>query len=164
MHSIGGICFSILSFHRTVKMNEGRTTFKHDPRRLSTCLLNRSKKWWIATTATKVGSVVVGALSVILFPTFKLTAILLFLLYVASEVFAWRTDSFKGSAQSVLRKLDFWDSFGWPISREEMSDLIVGCPARLRKQIPPPGEDDYFSSGESPGATRALENLQESSW
>jgi len=143
---------------------DSKTPFLHDPRKLGRCLLNRSNRWWVATTVAKIGSVVFGALSVILFPTFRITAVLLFILYLASELFAWRSDSFKASAQSVLRKLDYLDSFGWPITREEMSDLVIACPKRLRRTIPPPGADYYFSSTEHAGKERALENLQESSW
>jgi hypothetical protein len=85
--------------------------------------------------------------------------------YVASELSAWRTDSFKGSAEAILRKLDFRESFGWGISRDEMADLVVDCPARLRRSIPPPADEDrYFASHEDLGAAKALENLQESSW
>jgi hypothetical protein len=144
--------------------SSAQASFLHDPRKLGSCLLSRSKRWWIATTATKIGSVVLGALSVIFFPKFKLTAVIVFVLYVTSELFAWRSDSFKALAQAVLRKLDFRDSFGWQITGEEMSDLIVGCPTRLRRTIPPPGDDDYFSSKNDVGPVRALQNLQESSW
>ncbi len=45
-----------------------------------------------------------------------------------------------------------------------MSDLIVDCPARLRRRIPPQNDDDYFASTEVAGSSRALDNLQESSW
>ncbi len=138
--------------------------FQHDPRKLVDCLSERAKRWWGATAVIKVFSVSLGAISVLLFPGFKSAAVIIFLLFIAAELAAWRSDSFKSSAQAVLRKLDFSDSFGWGISREEMSDLIVDCPSRLRKRIPPQADDDYFASAEPIGARRSLDNLQESSW
>lgn len=138
--------------------------FQHDPRKLVDCLSRRAKRWWGATAAIKTFAVIFGAISVLIFPNFKSSAVIVFLLYIASELSTWRSDAFKGTAQAVLRKLDFSNSFDWPISAEEMSDLIVDCPSRLRKRIPPQMDDDYFASGEVAGSKRALDNLQESSW
>jgi hypothetical protein len=141
-----------------------RARFQHDPRKLVDCLSERAKRWWGVTALIKVCSVSLGTLSVLIFPSFKSSAVIVFLLYIASELATWRSDVFKGSAQAVLRKLDFSDSFGWEISRAEMSDLIVDCPSRLRRKIPPETDDDYFTSSEPVGTNRSLDNLQESSW
>ena len=138
--------------------------FKHDLRKLVDCLLDRAKKWWIVSSVSRIVSIIAGAMSVLLFPGFKPAAVIIFLVYIVSDVAAWRSDQFKGFAQSVLRKLDFRNSFGWPISGEEMSDLIVDCPTRLRRRIPPPSDDGYFASNEAVGTARALDNLQEASW
>lgn len=138
--------------------------FQHDPRKLVDCLSERAKRWWGATAVIKLFTVIFGAISVLIFPNFKPSVVIVFLLYIASELSTWRSDVFKGSAQAVLRKLDFNNSFAWPISGEEMSDLIVDCPARLRRRIPPQSDDDYFASTEVVGSRRALDNLQESSW
>lgn len=138
--------------------------FQHDPRKLVDCLSERAKRWWGVTAVIKVSSVTLGTLSVLLFPSFKSSAVIVFLLYIASELATWRSDVFKSSAQAVLRKLDFSDSFGWAISRAEMSDLIVDCPSRLRRKLPPEGDDNYFASSEPVGINRSLDNLQESSW
>jgi hypothetical protein len=138
--------------------------FQHDPRKLVDCLSERAKRWWGATAVIRICAVILGGLSVLVFPKFKSAAVIVFILYIASEFATWRSDAFKSSAQAILRKLDFGDSFGWVISREEMSDLIVNCPARLRRRIPPQVDDDYFASSESAGPKRALDNLQESSW
>ncbi|MGB9180216.1 MAG: hypothetical protein WCB68_13370 [Pyrinomonadaceae bacterium] len=138
---------------------------RHDPRKLVGCLFNRAKKWWIASLLCKVGSIAVGAINVLIFPDVKSGAVAVFLIYVFSEIATWRSDSFKGTAESVLRKLDFKDAFGWDISLADMADLVMNCPASIRRIIPPPEDsDNYFASAENVGATRAIENLQESSW
>jgi hypothetical protein len=137
----------------------------HDIREFVGALFRRAKRWWIGSLACKVGSILVGALSVLLFPDLKSGAVFVFLIYIISEVSTWRSDYFKGTAEAVLRKLDFRDSFGWEISRAEIADLIMNCPASIRRRIPPPtGVDNYFASKEVPGAARAIENLQESAW
>ena len=138
--------------------------FKHDPRRLVDCLFSRAKRWLILVNLSRACSVLLGITSAFLFSTWTLTPVVVFMLYVLSEVATWRSEAFKRSAETVLRKLDFWDSFAWEISSEEMSDFVIDCPSRLRKKIPPPAADDYFASREEPGPTRALENLQESAW
>lgn len=141
-----------------------RPRFQHDPRKLVDCLSERAKRWWGVTALIKVCSVTLGTVSVLVFPSFKSSAVIIFFLYIASELATWRSDVFKSSAQAVLRKLDFSDSFGWEISRAEMSDLVVDCPSRLRRKLPPEGDDDYFTSSEPVGTNRSLDNLQESTW
>lgn len=146
----------------TVNVAQG---LRHDPRKLVGCLFQRAKNWWVAALACKFGSIAIGAINVLIFPSAKFGAVLVFLIYVFSEIATWRSDSFKGTAESVLRKLDFRDSFGWEISRAEMADMVMNCPASIRRSLQPPeGSDNYFASIEKAGATRAIENLQESSW
>src|SRR5687767_4768113 len=105
-------------------MTEIRPKFKHDPRRLVNCLFKRAKRWLILVNVSKTCSVLLGVISALSFPNWPLTPVLVFLLYVLAELSTWRSESFKRSAEAVLRKLDFWNSFGWEISNEEMSDLI----------------------------------------
>lgn len=138
---------------------------KHDPRKLLDALLKRTKKWWGAALLCKVGVMLLGALNVFIFPNVRYGSLVVTFIYVASELCQWRSDSFKGLAQSLQRKVDFRNSFGWEISGAEMSDLLMDTPANIWRPIPPPGaKDDYFASQEAPGATRAIENLQESAW
>jgi hypothetical protein len=128
------------------------------------CLFVRSRGWWIISNASRASSIVAGVASVLVFPKFEASAIIIFLLYVLSELSSWRSDAFKRSAEAVLRKLDFRDSFGWEITHEEMSDLVVDCPSRLRRRVPPPTDDNYFASKQTVGVVKGLENLQESAW
>src|SRR5437763_321596 len=108
---------------------------RHDPRLLGSCLFGRAKNWWIASLTCKVGSIVVGAVNVLLFPNAKFGAVAVFLIYAAAELSTWRSETFKGMAEAIKRKLDFSDSFGWEISGIEMADLVMDCPPKLRKRI-----------------------------
>lgn len=138
---------------------------KHDPRKLLDALFARTKNWWGAALLCKLGLVLLGALNVFLFPNVRYGSVMITLVYVTSELCQWRSDVFKGSAQSLQRKVDFRNSFGWEISGAEMSDLLMDTPAKIRRKIPPLStKDEYFASQEPPGATRAIENLQESAW
>lgn len=138
---------------------------KHDPRKLLDALFVRTKAWWGAALLCKVGVVLLGALNIFVFPGVRYGSLVLTLFYITSELCQWRSDSFKGSAQSLQRKVDFRNSFGWEISGAEMSDLLMDTPAKIWRRIPPPvARDDYFASEEAPGVTRAIENLQESAW
>ncbi len=65
--------------------------FQHDPRKLVDCLSERAKRWWGATAVIKVCSVSLGAISVLLFPGFKSAAVIIFLLFIAAELAAWRS-------------------------------------------------------------------------
>ncbi len=54
--------------------------FQHDPRKLVNCLAERAKRWWGATAVMKVFAVIFGAISVLVFPNFKPSAVIVFLL------------------------------------------------------------------------------------
>ncbi len=87
------------------------------------------------------------------------------MLAMIADWLAWRSDTNKGTAEALLRKLDGRDSFGWPISRAELSDLLMRSPSKVDKLVVAKAlSEEYFASEEPPGTLRALENLQESAW
>jgi len=137
---------------------------QHDPRKIADMLFVRANSFWLLALACKSVSVLLGALLVLLFPNAKFSYLPITVVYILGEIFSWRSDNFKSAAQTILRKLDFRDSFGWEISGEEMSDIIMSLPSKIRKSIPQLSPDNYFASSADPGPTRALENLQESAW
>ena len=86
-------------------------------------------------------------------------------LTILSEISMFASDIKKGTAESIRRKLDAADSLGWPISKVEISDLLVNTPARYTDRLIKAGdESEWFASTESIGVQRALENIQESAW
>jgi hypothetical protein len=141
------------------------TALKHDPRKLCNAYFSLAKRWWGAALLCKLCVIIVGAL-IIWFSVFsKFTPFLAFALTITSEWFAWRSDRAKSIAESLLRKLDYRDSFGWEISKSELSDLLARTSTKLRKRIPPEGERaDYFASRDVVGSCRAAQNVQESAW
>lgn len=138
---------------------------KHQSRALSQALYDLSKKWWWSGIASKLGIFFVGTIIVFWSPGLKYGAVLIFLIYLASELCLLRSDAIKGLAETILRKLDFEEAFDWKITGAEMSDYVMRSPVRLRRTLPiSPREENYFASSEGFGTVRAAENVLESSW
>jgi hypothetical protein len=108
---------------------------------------------------------VVGILAVFI-PNFaSITPLFVLVLAIAAEFLSWRSDTHKGKAEAWLRKLDGLDSFGWQISKAELSDLLVQSPIKIDNLVMEEAlKQAYFASQETQGTQRALENLQESAW
>lgn len=108
----------------------------------------------------KAGVFVAGVAVVVFALSWTLAPFLVAVLAGAAELVMWRSDYLKGEAESIHRKLDFEDSFGWPVSEHELRDLW----ARLKDGRALPREGNYFASKSDPGTERALQNLRESCW
>lgn len=83
----------------------------------------------------------------------------------AAELAMWKSDKVKGVAESLHRKLDLENSFGWPITNAEISDILARTSCNLDhlsqdQQI----GSNFFASKHEPGPGRAIANLQESAW
>lgn len=146
-------------------MTDSTGKLKHDPRKLCNAYFSIAKRWWGAALLCKLSVIVIGALVVWLSILSKPAPFVIFILTVISEWLLWRSDKAKGIAESLLRKLDFRDSFGWEISKAEISDILARASAKIRSSIPPEGEQEtYFANVNERGPNRALKNIQESAW
>lgn len=134
-------------------------------RDISEYFFDKSKRWWNATWYLKLAAFAFGLFTT-LFPSFSLAGIFLVAtVSFASEVCNILSNKYKGSAESLRRKLDFCDSFGWEISNIETADVVVKLPQKIQMKILACTDpDDYFASRENSGTRRAMQNLQESSW
>ncbi len=155
------------SEERSRSMDEERETFRHDPRALSRRLFDRAKRLWGLALLLQLGVFALG-LALTFSPGSGWAGFLLavsLVLSVGSEIVTLRYETAKGNAESLLRKLDFRNSFGWGLTKAEMRDFLAQSPARLTKGLTTEelGEE-YFASSEGMGARRALENVQESAW
>lgn len=141
------------------------TRLRHDPRKLCNTYFSLAKWWWGAALLCKASVILISAAVIWFSVLSKFSPFLAFALTLTSEFFAWRSDRAKSIAETLLRKLDYRDSFGWEISKSELSDVLARASAKLRKRIPPEEErEDYFASKDSVSAVRALRNVQESAW
>lgn len=138
---------------------------KQNPRALCQVYFTLAKRWARFSFICKLVGFLVGVLTVMipLVPTYA--PVLVFVLAVLADWLAWRSDAYKGIAEALLRKLDGHDSFGWALSKAELSDLLMRSPLGADKLVVAKGlSGEYFASKEPPGTKRALENLQESAW
>jgi hypothetical protein len=146
-------------------MDDKEHELRHNPRVLCQALFIRATRWLTAALLCKIGVFALGALVVLLAFIPKSAPFLVAALSIIAEICLWRSEKNKGTAEALLRKLDMRDAFGWPISKGEMSDLLLRVPAKLRKKLSPEGlGEQYFASKETAGAKRAVENTQESAW
>lgn len=137
----------------------------HDLRALSRALFDVAKHWRTAELVLRLSVLVVGAVVILLSILPKYAPFLIALLTAVAELCLLRSDAIKRTAESLLRKLDVQESFGWPISKMEVSDLLIQSPARLRNKFSMSGvQEQYFASQQEFGPRRTLENVQESAW
>lgn len=138
---------------------------RDNPRAHCQAYFELSKKWLGAAFISKLLVFVLGIGAVLSAQIPIYAPFLVFLLQILAEFFSWRSDVNKGKGESLLRKLDAWESFGWAISQAEISDLLARCPSSLDKLVFSKAlEEPYFSSKEGVGAKKALENITESAW
>jgi hypothetical protein len=138
---------------------------KQNPRALCQVYFTLAKRWARFSFISKLIGFLVGVLTVTipLVPTYA--PVFVFVLAVLADWLAWRSEAYKGIAEALLRKLDGHDSFGWALSKAELSDLLMRSPLRVDKLVVAKAlSGEYFASKEPPGTKRALENLQESAW
>jgi len=81
--------------------------------------------------------------------------VFLLALSVAADGLLMASDTRKGKAEDLMRRLEFWDGFGWPPSERE---------ARQVPSIRTRPDALYFASEEASGPVRAMENLEEQAW
>lgn len=130
-------------------------TRKHNADLLRVALFARCKTLWGLGLLSKLCVFALGAL-IVLWPEHRrILAILAILVTVASECLQWWSDIWKGAAQKLHRKVDFEDSFGWPIDNHDLADALAKFPGQLDRfcSVVP---KRYFASAEPPGIKRAL--------
>jgi hypothetical protein len=134
-------------------------------RALSNYYFEITKKWWALTWYFKLAVFIIGLVAVF-FPNISIwITIAVGLVSLTSEGCNIYSNYNKGKAESLLRKLDLQDSFGWEIKSIDVADVVVSLPKKLQGKFSPSDErDDYFASNETAGHHRAVQNLQESAW
>jgi hypothetical protein len=146
-------------------MNGPTTTPVYDPSELRKWLHRAAKWWWGVALLLTFAVIMVGGVAVLVPASSDMLVYLAAALSLMSEVAGLRSDQIRGVAQSLHRKLDLCDSFGWPISREEYVDLLAHSPRSVKKRVLNAKPDGpYFASKAAPGPLRALQNVQESAW
>jgi len=139
--------------------------FQHDPGEVRRILFERAQGFWAIAQGCRLLGFIVGIMAVAtsILPEYAPIGVLVIAL--AGEGSQWRSDTLKGKAEGLARKIDRRDAFGWPLSGTEMTDFITLVPPKRRAAIRREGQGDaYFASQAERGAVRALENVRESAW
>lgn len=128
-------------------------------------LEKNAKGWWGASLALKSVAFALGMGAIVLSLSGKQTPFLMAAITLLAEIAGYRSDSVKGASQSLRRKLDMRDSFGWEISKAEYADMLVRMPWSVKRASRSVRSDvPYFQSREPASPRRALQNVRESSW
>lgn len=140
-------------------------TKPHNASLLRNKLFAACKTWLAVSLATKALVFVVGAVSVSFSLYTEKVPFVVGTLMAAAELAMWRSDKIKGIAESLHRKLDLENSFGWTITNAEISDILARTSFNLDhlSQDKQTGSN-FFASGDGAGPKRAIANLQESAW
>lgn len=86
-------------------------------------------------------------------------------LAVISVLIQIRVDRFKSSAEALLRQYEEYEGLGWPVSRNAVSDIMVGLSENLRDEASVSNiSQPYFASQAPKSIRRIMENLEESAW
>ncbi len=138
---------------------------KYNIRLLNQTLFDYAKQMAGLANVVRFVAYLIGVTFVLFSITFSQMPFLIAFLAIATELLQWHSDSVKGVAESLLRKLDFCEGLGWSISKAEVLDVMARSPGIIRNRITWRGPDyQYFDSDEPLGSKKALENLIESTW
>ena len=125
----------------------------------------RAKIFWTIANALRGIIFIAGAWAVFIANPSVYLPLLLFGLVVVAELCQWHSDSWKGHADSLLRKLDLCRSFGREMTRGDLREIASRLPASLRKSTETARRpDEYFTTSAPQGTQAAVENLVESAW
>jgi hypothetical protein len=138
---------------------------KYNPRVLDRALFESAKKWWLFALICRLIVFIVSVVVILAGVIPEIAPFITIILLIAAELILWESNRKKDVAETLLRKLDVHDSFGWSISGSEMSDMLIHIPSGVKERASAQEAiEKYFASAEDPGPTRAIENLQESAW
>jgi hypothetical protein len=133
-------------------------------RAVSRALVDKAKRWWGFSLFLKVLLVVAGAAATFELLCAGVATALVIGLTIVSYLFQLRSAVWNRRADGLKRKLDFADSYGWNLPKAEWSDILLTLKQSHRDKLTTAPREAYFASTKTPGAQRALENLQESAW
>lgn len=124
----------------------------HKPDTLCTKVYDQSKYYFNKSLCSRFLVYVTGVVALFANDKYTIAPAIAMVLVVLSEYFQYRSDTFKGIAESLRRKLDFWHSFGWSIPTKELSNIILEIPENIEKEVIAAPEENYFMSDKEVGA------------
>jgi hypothetical protein len=135
----------------------------HNPELLRDALFKRCKKYWAAGLSVNVMVFCLGTFVIFGPDSARWVALVALAFKVIAEGLLWYSDHWKGLAQSLHRKLDLENAFGWAITKSELADFLARYTGKL-DSLAGTRRGTYFASTEEAGVNRAIQNVRESSW
>jgi hypothetical protein len=135
-----------------------------NPDILCTELFNLAKGNFNKSIGFKLLVYVTGVAALFITDKFSIIPVFALVLVILSELFQFRSDNFKRSSESLRRKLDFNNSFGWEIAPAELTDILTQVPVHIENKVESGKDVPYFASKQGIGPARAVDNLEESAW
>lgn len=125
---------------------------------------DEAKMRWGTAVILSLVVVVVAFISVFQIAWLEWLWVLSLVCTVVSALFQWWADSFRGKAEKLKHRLEYFDGLGWVIPQQEIDDQFMEASPRVRNKVQGPEESPYFDSVEDPSPKRAVENLEQSAW
>ena len=125
---------------------------------------DEAKLRWGVATALRFAVVVIAFISVFTIVWLEWLWVLAPICTTASALLQWWADSFRGKAEKLKHRLEYYDGLGWEIPQREVDDQIVEASKRVRNKAYRPEESPYFDSIEVPSPKRVVDNLEQSAW
>ncbi|WP_110514554.1 hypothetical protein [Herpetosiphon llansteffanensis] len=147
-------------------MDNASNQLKHDPRAISRYLFERSKLWFSISMTLKASILIVASIAIFTTNFFALVApYTVYIFSICSELCIWRSDTIKGIADGLLRKLDMRDSLGWSLRAQDIRDIVIRLPKKIRESLPNERSgEQYFENNNPYGIEKTIANIQETSW
>jgi hypothetical protein len=145
-------------------MSVNQSHASHDPAFVHKTLSTSAKRWLGGSLGVKLVAFILGLLSLLAHMPAEAIAMAVAILTIAAELAGYKSDSLKGDASLLRRRLDFLDALGWSISSPEYSDLLVRRDSLLVGRTNASMAEKYFTSTLAQGPARAVENTMESAW
>lgn len=138
---------------------------EHDLGNVNKALYDKAKNLWGWSMTIKILTAFVGVFAtVVLNQTPFHLPFVVALAAIGAEVLQWLSDQTKGNAESLKRKLEYKDGFGWTIEGTEIADILAGMTVSTRRNIAKKPSEVHYASSEVPSSRRVIENLRESAW
>lgn len=126
-------------------------------------LFTTAKRWFTLAQVVRLFSVALGLASISpVVARFVPFGVLM--LAVIGEALSWKSDRMKSLAERTLRLLEVADGQGTALSDREVADIAAESPSAVRAASAGSVGESYYAATVEGGATRVLQNLQESAW
>ena len=104
-------------------------------RQLCNCYFDRTKWWWWLGLFLKLVAFVMESFDLVATRSRVDCRYCCDSAFQCRGLYSIRSNYLRSTAETLLRKLDFQNSFGWAISEIEIADVVATLPSRIRNRL-----------------------------